>query len=111
MPRRDARSLSSHVAATSALLVRVVVAYADDLAGPVRDVAPRRNARELLLGQSPRRPLHEVAELLAAKRFGASNRTPTLRRLWHRIAVLDPLDSKHDQHRIRPSAGKGRGQH
>ena len=104
-PTRRAR-MSAAVTARASIVTR-----AHNLSRPVLDVAPRGNPLEISFRQRSRRPSHELAELLLAERLGASDGAPSLSRLWPRVAVLDALDPKHDENRIRPRAGKGGSNH
>ena len=86
---------------------RRIVAYADDLAGPVLHLAPCGQLLEIIRRQIHRRPRDEPSVLFLAERLGTRNRRPPLARLRPRAAVLRPLDPIQNQDRIWSGAGEG----
>ena len=61
--------------------------------------------------QCLRRPLDECAELLLAEGLGTPHRASPFRGHGQSTAILNALDAKHDENRIRSRTGEGVGGH
>ena len=70
-----------------------------------------RPEREILGRQRARRPLNEVAVLLLAEGLGTPHRASPFRGHGQSTAILNALDAKHDENRIRSRTGEGVGDH